>query len=76
MQRVEIVDGVYQVRDDEPTPRTGTALHRTPWISPKFAAVAPPSMEPNRGKGGVGPRQPHRLWSERRYWASERGSLT
>jgi hypothetical protein len=30
MQRVEIVDGVYQVRDDEPTPRIGAALHRTP----------------------------------------------
>jgi hypothetical protein len=29
-QRVEIVDGVYQVRDDEPTPRVGAALHRTP----------------------------------------------
>ena len=30
MQRVEIVDGVYQVRNDEPTPRIGAALHRTP----------------------------------------------
>ena len=29
MQRVEIVDG-YQVRNDEPTPRIGAALHRTP----------------------------------------------
>jgi hypothetical protein len=29
-QRVEIVDGVFQVRDDEPTPRTGAALHKTP----------------------------------------------
>jgi hypothetical protein len=29
-QRVEIVDGVYQVRDDEPTPRVGAALRRTP----------------------------------------------
>ena len=29
MQRVEIVDGVYQVRDDEPTPRIGAALHKT-----------------------------------------------
>jgi hypothetical protein len=29
MQRVEIVDGVYQVRDDEPTPRIGAALHTT-----------------------------------------------
>ena len=29
-QRVEIVDGVYRVRDDEPTPRIGAALHRTP----------------------------------------------
>jgi hypothetical protein len=25
-QRVEILDGVYRVRDDEPTPRTGTPL--------------------------------------------------
>jgi hypothetical protein len=30
MQRVEIVDGVYQVREDEPKPRVGAALHRTP----------------------------------------------
>ena len=30
MQRVEIVDGVYQVRNDEPTPRVDAALHRTP----------------------------------------------
>jgi hypothetical protein len=30
MQRVEIVDGVYQVRNDEPTQRIGAALHRTP----------------------------------------------
>jgi hypothetical protein len=29
MQRVEIVDGVYQVREDEPTPRIGAALHKT-----------------------------------------------
>jgi hypothetical protein len=29
-QRVEIVDGVYQVRNDEPMPRIGAALHRTP----------------------------------------------
>ena len=29
MQRVEIVDGVYQVRNDEPTPRVGAALHKT-----------------------------------------------
>ena len=29
MQRVEIVDGVYQVRDDEPTPRIGAVLHKT-----------------------------------------------
>jgi hypothetical protein len=32
-QRVEIVDGVYQVRDDEPTPRVGAALHKTPSTS-------------------------------------------
>jgi hypothetical protein len=30
MQRVEIVDGVYWVRDDKPTPRIGTALHGMP----------------------------------------------
>ena len=30
MRRVEIVDGVYHVRDDEPTPRVGAALHKTP----------------------------------------------
>ena len=30
MQRVEIVDGVYQVREDEPTPRIGATLHKTP----------------------------------------------
>ena len=30
VQRVEIVDGVYLVREDEPTPRIGIALHRTP----------------------------------------------
>ena len=29
-QKVEIVDGVHRVRDDEPTPRIGAALHRTP----------------------------------------------
>jgi hypothetical protein len=28
MPRVEIVNGVYQVREDEPTPRIGAALHR------------------------------------------------
>ena len=28
-QKVEIVDGVHRVRDDEPTPRIGAALHRT-----------------------------------------------
>jgi hypothetical protein len=30
MQRVEVVDGVYWVRDDEPTPRIGSGLHKTP----------------------------------------------
>jgi hypothetical protein len=30
MPRVEIVDGVYRVRDDEPTPRIRSGLHRTP----------------------------------------------
>jgi hypothetical protein len=30
MQRVEIVDGVYRVRNDEPTPRIGSGLHKTP----------------------------------------------
>jgi hypothetical protein len=29
-QKVEIVDGVYGVRDDEPTPRIGAGLHKTP----------------------------------------------
>jgi hypothetical protein len=28
--KVEIVDGVFRVQDDEPTPRVGTGLHRTP----------------------------------------------
>jgi hypothetical protein len=30
MQRVEIVDRVYQVRDDEPKSWVGAGLHRTP----------------------------------------------
>ena len=30
MQRVETLDGVYQVREDEPTQRINAALHRTP----------------------------------------------
>jgi len=29
MQRIEVVDGVYQVRDEEPTPRIGTVRHKT-----------------------------------------------
>jgi hypothetical protein len=29
VQQVEIEDGVYRVRDNEPTPRIGAALHRT-----------------------------------------------
>jgi hypothetical protein len=29
-QRIEIAGGVYRARDDEPTPRVGAALHRTP----------------------------------------------
>jgi hypothetical protein len=29
-QRVETVDGPFRVRDDEPMPRIGAALHRTP----------------------------------------------
>jgi len=33
-QGAEIVDGVYGVRDDEPTPRIGAALHRMPQVSP------------------------------------------
>ena len=28
--RVETAGGVFQVRDDEPLPRVGTGLHRTP----------------------------------------------
>jgi hypothetical protein len=29
-QRPEMVDGAYRVRDDEPTPRKGAGLHKTP----------------------------------------------
>ena len=29
-QRVEIVDGLYRMRHDEPAPRVGAAHHRTP----------------------------------------------
>ena len=29
-QRIEIVDGVYRVRDDEPKSRVGASLHKTP----------------------------------------------
>ena len=29
-QRIEIVDGVYRVRDDEPTARVGAGLRKTP----------------------------------------------
>ena len=29
-QRVEIVDGVYRVHDDERMPRIGAGLHKTP----------------------------------------------
>jgi hypothetical protein len=29
-QTVEILDGIYRVRDDEPTPRTTASLHKTP----------------------------------------------
>ncbi len=29
-QRVEIADGSYRVRDDEPVPRIGAAHHKTP----------------------------------------------
>jgi hypothetical protein len=29
-QRAEIVEGMYRVRDDEPTPRIGAGLHKTP----------------------------------------------
>src|SRR5271167_5249809 len=28
--RVETAGGVFQVREDEPTPRVGSSLHRTP----------------------------------------------
>ncbi len=28
--KVETAEGVFRVRDDEPTPRTGAGLHRTP----------------------------------------------
>jgi hypothetical protein len=29
-QKVEIVDGMYRVRDDGPIPRIGAGLHKTP----------------------------------------------
>jgi hypothetical protein len=29
-QRIEILDGVYRVRDDEPKSRVGAGLHKTP----------------------------------------------
>jgi hypothetical protein len=29
-QKVEIVDGLFRVRDDEPVPRVGAAHHKTP----------------------------------------------
>ena len=29
-QRIEIIDGVYRVRDDEPISRVGAGLHKTP----------------------------------------------
>ena len=29
-QRVEIADGSYRVREDEPTPRIGAGHHKTP----------------------------------------------
>jgi hypothetical protein len=29
-QRVEIADGSYRMREDEPTPRIGAAHHKTP----------------------------------------------
>jgi len=29
-QRIENMDGVYRVRDNEPTPRIGAGLHETP----------------------------------------------
>jgi len=29
-QRIENMDGVYRVRDNEPTPRIGAGLHKTP----------------------------------------------
>jgi hypothetical protein len=29
-QKVETVDGLYQVREDEPTPRKAATAHRTP----------------------------------------------
>jgi len=29
-QKVEVVDGLFRVRDDEPSPRIGAAHHKTP----------------------------------------------
>jgi hypothetical protein len=54
MQRVEIVDGVYQVRGDEPTPRIGAPLHRTPGMTPSTLAVLRiPGSVANTGACGV-----------------------
>jgi hypothetical protein len=33
-QRVEIVDGLYRVREDEPTPRIGAGHHKNPLKEP------------------------------------------
>jgi hypothetical protein len=38
-QRVEIVDGVYQVRDEEPTPRVGAARTGRPESSQRFETM-------------------------------------
>ena len=32
--KVETAGGVFQVREDEPAPRVGAGLHRTPWTGP------------------------------------------
>ena len=39
MQRVEVVDGVYQVRDDEPKSRVGAGRTRRPDRHPYLSSV-------------------------------------
>jgi hypothetical protein len=41
-QKVEIVDGVYRVRDDEPMPRIGAGLPEPVSIRPLNFLTSPP----------------------------------